>query len=68
MTGKELQAYYNGHIGVIQPKVTYKEGCKVLTTYFDYAEYDAETYLWTFRTKYGIIQVREENVLRVKLR
>ena len=68
MTGKELYAYWNGHYNPVPPKVTFREGCKVITTKFDWCEYNQETFLWTFKTEYGILTVREENILRIKLR
>lgn len=68
MTGKEFYAYANAIANPVKPKVTYRDGCKVITTSFDWCEYDEETFLWTFRSDYGILNVREENVLRIKLR
>lgn len=65
---KELYAYWNGHNNPVKPKVTYRDGCRVITSYFDWCEFDEETSLWTFRSEYGIITVREENVMRIKLR
>ena len=47
-------------------KVTYREGCKVITVKFDWCEYLHECAIWQFHTMVGYLVVREENIIAIK--